>query len=234
MSPSNTKSLGDYTTAGTLYVAVLIAHLALLTVVRPSPPSKERFEIPLELTCTVATTATNVAEADLLTDPPKEKPAPSTQSLQPPREIIAPSKTIDQPPLDSAPTPNADPPMISSEGPSVPNIPASATIPADRPPPGAPAVSAPNFHAAIVHHLEERKVYPAAARNRGIEGAVTIRFIVQPNGNTKNVQVEGKNAHRYLRQAAVESVRSATPFPLPGVPDGDIEVLVTIAYQLKE
>jgi len=76
--------------------------------------------------------------------------------------------------------------------------------------------------------LEQNKVYPLAARKRGLEGDVAVRFTVSDDGTPGDLTVSG--AHAYLSQAAKESVRRAGTFPLP---EGFV-VEVVIRYRLEE
>ena len=47
--------------------------------------------------------------------------------------------------------------------------------------------------------------YPALARQARIEGKVTLRFVVNEQGDTS--EVEAVTGHQLLRQAAIESVQ---------------------------
>jgi protein TonB len=90
-----------------------------------------------------------------------------------------------------------------------------------------------DYRAIILRQLEGRKVYPAAARKRGIIGPVTLCFSVAPDGTVSELSVEVAS-HRFLRQAALESVRKAAPFSFPERPSGKIDMQVTLEYRLEE
>jgi|GEM_PF-6706444 len=90
-----------------------------------------------------------------------------------------------------------------------------------------------DYRAIILRQLEEGKVYPAAARKRGIAGPVTLCFSVAPDGTVSMLSVE-EASHRFLRQAALESVRKAAPFSFPERPSGRIDMQVTLEYRLEE
>ncbi|MDR1899145.1 MAG: energy transducer TonB [Treponema sp.] len=99
------------------------------------------------------------------------------------------------------------------------------------------AGAAADYLALIMRRLEEKKVYPLAVRKRGIEGDVTVRFTIGRNGAVTGITLEAA-AHRFLGQAAVETVKSAAPFPVPaGAAAGREEqypVRVTIRYRLED
>jgi TonB family protein len=85
----------------------------------------------------------------------------------------------------------------------------------------------------IMRRLEEKKVYPFAMRKRGIEGDVSVRFVVKSDGSLGAVQPAAKAAHPFLVQAALETVKSAGPFPVMEGSAGDFSVQLTIRYQLE-
>jgi TonB family protein len=92
-----------------------------------------------------------------------------------------------------------------------------------------------DYMALIMRRLEEKKVYPLSVRKRGIEGDVTVEFTIGRNGAVTGITL-ADSAHRFLGQAAVETVRSASPFPAPALNNKgkDYPVRVTIRYRLEE
>jgi protein TonB len=65
----------------------------------------------------------------------------------------------------------------------------------------------------VMAHIEQHKWYPKAARRRGIEGEVNVRFTLLPDGSAKGVMVE--NGPTILIAAARKAVEKATPMPKP-------------------
>jgi protein TonB len=63
--------------------------------------------------------------------------------------------------------------------------------------------------------IERYKRYPDAARCRNIEGRVTIRFIIKPDGGVRDVEVAKCSRNRALDLAALKAVQDAAPFPKP-------------------
>ena len=65
----------------------------------------------------------------------------------------------------------------------------------------------------LVRHIEKFKFYPGAARRRGVEGFVSIRFIISQQGEVMSLELS--SPQRILKQAAEEAIHSAEPLPLP-------------------
>jgi protein TonB len=96
-------------------------------------------------------------------------------------------------------------------------------------------MSESDYIALIMRRLEEKKVYPLAMRKRGIEGDMTVQFTIRPDGSLAQVQPAGSKSHPFLVQAALETVKSASPFPIPVMEEinGDFSLQVVIKYQLE-
>ena len=89
----------------------------------------------------------------------------------------------------------------------------------------APSESAPQINEGVIQreteqylsnvmaHIEQHKWYPKAARRRGIEGEVSVRFTLLPDGSAKALIVE--NGHEMLVAAARKAVEKAIPMPKP-------------------
>jgi protein TonB len=63
--------------------------------------------------------------------------------------------------------------------------------------------------------IERYKKYPDTARSRNIEGRVTIRFTITPDGDVREVKVAKCSRDRSLDLAALKAVQDAAPFPKP-------------------
>ena len=63
--------------------------------------------------------------------------------------------------------------------------------------------------------IESRKRYPDSAKARGIEGRVTIRFILTGDGSIRDVAVAKGSRSDALNTAALSALRDAAPFPRP-------------------
>lgn len=76
--------------------------------------------------------------------------------------------------------------------------------------------------------------YPHAARRRGISGTVHLELLITPEGVIHDVAVVRSSSHALLDQAAVESVRSVRPPPLPrGVERRPLRVRVPVVFELQ-
>jgi protein TonB len=70
-------------------------------------------------------------------------------------------------------------------------------------------------YAAIREAIERaaQKSYPLRARKLGIQGVVTVRFVVGPDGAATDVVVTAGSGHEILDQAARSIVAGAGPYP---------------------
>jgi protein TonB len=83
--------------------------------------------------------------------------------------------------------------------------------------------------ARIRQRIEAAKRYPEDARRDGIQGTVSVRFRLRPDGQVERVEVIRSSGSRLLDEASLETIRRAAPFPpVRGW------VQVPIAYTLAE
>ncbi len=82
--------------------------------------------------------------------------------------------------------------------------------------------------------IESRKQYPPFSRQRNIEGLVTVKFMIGPDGFISGLSVVRSSGFVSLDEAAVAAVNSAAPFSPP--PDKyfkqQVRVKVPIAFEL--
>ena len=71
------------------------------------------------------------------------------------------------------------------------------------------------WQSKLMAHLERRKRYPSAARGRGEEGTVQVRFSIDDAGNVLSSQVVRSSGHPALDDAVVDLMRRASPVPAP-------------------
>jgi len=69
----------------------------------------------------------------------------------------------------------------------------------------------PGGEEAWFRFLAVNMEYPAIAREKGIEGTVHVRFIIERDGSVSRVEVERTTA-RELNQAALDAVRRSPPW----------------------
>lgn len=74
------------------------------------------------------------------------------------------------------------------------------------------------FRNAAFQQIQRHQQYPKRARDRGIEGVVYVQFSIDAQGRVQEVEIlPPAGAHPLLAQAAMETIRKASP--LPPVPD---------------
>jgi protein TonB len=90
-----------------------------------------------------------------------------------------------------------------------------------------------DYTALIMRRLEEKKIYPLAMRKRGITGDVEALFTIRPDGSLGSLRAGDAPAHPFLAQAALETVRSAAPFPVMEGRAEEYFLRVTIRFRLE-
>ncbi len=82
--------------------------------------------------------------------------------------------------------------------------------------------------------IEKHKIYPPLARKRHIEGNVTIRFIITPEGILNKAEIVRPSSHSVLNMAALKAIKDAAPFPKPPehLFDDNIVLELTIVFEL--
>ncbi len=196
-------------------LAVLLLHglLGLLlwqTVLRPADGrAGEQLLQVLQVRLSVANTALPAAVPELA--PPSSAPPPSATPLSPPVVSLAAADAV----LPAEPRAEA-----RAEAPSHFNVNAAppaalvvaATSVVAAPPPAAvpaPAASPPPAPArqSADHRACARAPYPAALRERGIEGELRLRVHVAPDGRAAEVQLLASSGWRLFDEAALAQVR---------------------------
>jgi len=141
-------------------------------------------------------------------------------------------------PVPAAPLP-ATVPLVRPLARPVARVPAAAPAPAPAPAtvtaaaaPAAVSVS-PSWRQALAGWIAARKSYPAAARRRGTEGMVTLRFTVERSGRVVAVAVVRGSGSEALDEAALAILRDAEvpAFPADMAQDRTTET-VNISYAL--
>jgi protein TonB len=181
--------------------------------------------------------------ADAKMIPAKREMSPLIFEFVPPAQNEAPPVTRITPPLEIPPAPvenavpdeNAELAFEAEEA-----HPVAAAVSAESAAEPAYATAAPSramsesdYIALIMRRLEEKKVYPLAMRKRGIEGAMPVQFTIHADGTLARVTADDRAAHPFLAQAALETVKSASPFPVREGIESDFSLQVTIRYELK-
>lgn len=86
----------------------------------------------------------------------------------------------------------------------------------------------------VRHRIERHKKYPERAKIRQIEGFVTVRFVITPQGDVLSVEVTKSSKQKSLDKAAIKAIHAAAPFPKPPkhLFEGEIPLELTIAFEL--
>jgi len=80
---------------------------------------------------------------------------------------------------------------------------------------------------ALFTHIEAHKYYPPSARRRQLEGQVRVSFTIEPGGGVSNLKAS--EGHPQLEEAALQTVRSALPLPLPA---GGVTLPFNLSYHM--
>jgi len=85
----------------------------------------------------------------------------------------------------------------------------------------------------IRRRVQERLVYPWMAVRRRMSGVIELELEVDGTGRLVAVAPVGGEAPRLLRDAALQAVRDASPFPLPpGVPPRALTLRLPVVFEL--
>ncbi|MCG8616017.1 MAG: energy transducer TonB, partial [Desulfobacterales bacterium] len=84
-------------------------------------------------------------------------------------------------------------------------------------PDGSAFGSAGDYFDMLNLRINSAKTYPSAARERRIEGRVTVQFTLLADGSIREVKIVKSSRNRRLDKAAVQAVEKAAPYPRPPV-----------------
>jgi len=95
-------------------------------------------------------------------------------------------------------------------------------------------VTSNDYFEMVRLRIESHKRYPNAAKRRQIEGRVTVRFVIEPDGHISSLKIVKSTRHRALDQAALNAVKDASPFPRPpkNLFKRSIPLEITIMFEL--
>ncbi|MFH0727540.1 MAG: energy transducer TonB [Pseudomonadota bacterium] len=82
--------------------------------------------------------------------------------------------------------------------------------------------------------IEKNKKYPEEAKKNHMEGTVSLKFIITPDGTIRNTEVAKSSRHPMLDDAAIKALKDAAPFPKP--PErffkGEVPLQISIIFEL--
>jgi protein TonB len=154
----------------------------------------------------------------------RETPAPAAVSTPPPvreRSLVEDAPVPERPGAASA----VDVPVAA------PVVAPPAMIEAFDPPveTGTDESEIARYVALVRTRVDERKVYPAIARRRGVEGRVVARLRIDESGRLLRLETE-RGTSAVLGRSARSAIEAASPFPPP--PDGEFELEIALQYSL--
>lgn len=151
---------------------------------------------------------------------PKDEPKPVVQPPRPqptpPRQPVTPHPHPQpQPQVQSvpvrAPAPSAAVAVVvapvATPGPAAPPV---AAVAQAAPAPGEDFAGEAGFARAVRARIEEQKMYPAAARQRDMQGVVELRYVIDRKGQLLDAEVVTSSGYELLDRAALRAVRSAS------------------------
>ena len=186
---------------------------------------------------------------------PVDIPEPAPEMPPPPPETVKPKPVIKpdvKPILPPTPSPVTEP--ASTPPPAETRPPSPAVITAEPKAEAKPAFTAPapepqrpvgpsqqdidsarnQYGNMLSNQLAKYKNYPRIAVTRGYEGDATLEFKLDANGNLISCTIVKSSGYPSLDNEALESVKKASPFPLP--PDSlrgrSFTILVPVSFRL--
>jgi len=86
---------------------------------------------------------------------------------------------------------------------------------------------------ALMEYLENNVNYPEEARQRGVQGRVTVTFVVEKDGSITNISIS-RSADPALDKEAIRLIKSMPKWN-PGMHDGQnvrVEYNVPVVFRL--
>ena len=207
---------------------------------RPTPSQAALPTIPTTTSSSSATVARNTIEPVLT--PPHQAPAqllerapvvPPPPELQEAKDELQTSLHTTSAPVEAPPDPRSLPQMANpplADAPLAPEM----SGPTSQPPselatsPAQTASLVPSSSTTqalrkpdygwlagpLLQRIEALKQYPATARLHRLEGRVIVRIVIQQDGHITSATVARSSGHDVLDQAALETIRQASPLTL--------------------
>ena len=208
-----------------------LAFVALIQMRTPPPMVK----IPLKHLSIVSLTK----PTPHLSEPiPAAVPQPSIPTKPITAQPIIPTKALSQP-VQTQPTPIAapaiTPPPLISTPPAVQHT--VQTLPAPAAVASKPKIDTASekraFFSSLRSNIQRNLRYPAAARRRGMEGEVGIRFTLSSNGEINGISVQ--RGEGIFHNAAIAAVNSASGIDVPrNLADSlPMEIDLTLEFKLN-
>jgi TonB family protein len=249
-------------TAVALILSVVVVHeraelLESFTadiVAPPAPKAKPRFISRRELVQPVPSVTTLRTSDAPRWSVPNVRPTVGTVSTTVTVSDDAPSRLLTTPVRDAAPSLNVP---VRAVAPSFHIEQATVALPTTRIDDGAPtkpdqslaglstvlltgveegvsSTVSRDYLAAIRKRIERFQRYPRFARENGVEGTTTVRFILRNDGHLEELAVSSSSGSKTLDDAALAAIRDAAPFaPFPKDQRGTkLRIQLPVVFQL--
>lgn len=178
------------------------------------------------------------------------EPAPAPVMEQPSRPVPAPARRVPAtpptiretaarvpPPRRTRSTSTAVPPAAAErrgQGDAAARQAASETGGTGGAAAEAGTVEVATYRARVLAHLARFKVYPAGARDRGVEGRATLSFVVSRDGAVVSSALSESSGAPALDEATLTMLRRATPFPpMPAGGPPTMSFRTAVRYDLR-
>jgi protein TonB len=199
-----------------------LAHGPLTPAVLPQPEASEKLQEE-EVVEDLPTVAPSLAPEPEIALPnvPQEEKRKKPQKEQP--RQVAPEKQMswqaaEQQVAMAPPRVEAPPAQKASDG-------QSATV----------ALLKARWVKAVNRHLERFRDYPQAARRRGQQGTVRVRFRVDRSGHLVSAEILKASGAALLDEDALAWLKRGSPIPLPPdqLPETELELVGNMRFELE-
>jgi protein TonB len=130
-----------------------------------------------------------------------------------PEVIARTAQPIETPPAPAVEQPSAAAPAAQTQPPETVSQPTGVqTVPVRSMP--APQRDYGWLAETLRDRIEELKRYPPMARMNNWQGKVVLKFVVTEDGTVESLEVMQSSGHAVLDEAAMETIRRASPLPL--------------------
>jgi protein TonB len=171
-----------------------------------------------------------VEQAPLAPEPEVAMPIPTPVEEKKPEEEKEEAK-----PQEQSPTQQATAPLTTAP----PKVEAAPAEVAAAPSPGASPVTASvdySWQRAIVSHLNRYKRYPDKARDRGLQGSVSVEFTIDRRGRVIAARVAQTSGSSSLDDEALAVLQRASPLPAPpaSTPGTSFDMALPIQFRIRQ
>ncbi|MCK9373930.1 MAG: TonB family protein [Sulfuricurvum sp.] len=235
-----------FTLSLSLHTLMAILAMGIVTQTRPL---HEPIAIPLKTmnlvslsnpSAEIAPAPKQISKPAIL--PPQPRIAPLTPVVQPDRALRK-EAPVSAPLTQIVPT---TAPSVPTAAPSTQAVEAHPVVSKSVSPPVSESAPAPtvekkakpdvntakkSFFAALRGKIQHQLRYPAAARRRGMEGDVTIRFVLENSGTIHDIDI--RQGEAIFHEAAKTAVASASGIAIPEVLSETLPTQIDLVLEFR-